>query len=386
MAERAHARHRRSRRTTVAYPESGCKRDQLLGDDLRSVRPGRVLIATRTSPEAEPEPPAAPRPASRRSSSGLGHEQRPSAALEPARVLRLMICGRVRIRDEQRGLAGCGDLPDDAAGARDDEVGSGERRPEVVGEGKEAVPGAADTLGQLGVVPLRRRDEARRGPSSPNASTAASFSRRGTEAAAADEHHRPVVREIESSARVILGSDRHASDAGSAGPRLGTWRPRRPGDRVAEEDPAARTGQRGGSRGRGARRPRSARPGCAGWRRRAPLAPPRSRHRRERCPVAAAEGCGLRRPGRPRRRRRLGACAMLAVRGRPLTWKGSSSKPAAGTRRDSIRSGEPAKLTATPRSLSSSATARAGRTCPAVPPAAITHRSPLLLLHRSSRC
>src|SRR5438132_2781270 len=38
-----------------------------------------------------------------------------------------------------------------------------------------------------------------------------------------------------------------------------------------------------------------------------------------------------------------------------------------------MRSGEPAKLTATPRSRSASATASAGSTCPAVPPAAIRH-------------
>ena len=37
-----------------------------------------------------------------------------------------------------------------------------------------------------------------------------------------------------------------------------------------------------------------------------------------------------------------------------------------------MRPGVPAKLTVAPRSTSSSATARAGITCPAVPPAAIT--------------
>ncbi len=47
--------------------------------------------------------------------------------------------------------------------------------------------------------------------------------------------------------------------------------------------------------------------------------------------------------------------------------------PAAGTSVASIRSGEPAKLTLAPRALNASATASAGRTCPAVPPAAITH-------------
>src|SRR5581483_10928220 len=40
-----------------------------------------------------------------------------------------------------------------------------------------------------------------------------------------------------------------------------------------------------------------------------------------------------------------------------------------------MRSGEPAKLTLTPRARSASATASEGRTWPAVPPAAITHLS-----------
>src|SRR5215211_1486882 len=62
-------------------------------------------------------------------------------------------------------------------------------------------------------------------------------------------------------------------------------------------------------------------------------------------------------------------------RGRPFTRKASNSYPAAGTRRASIRSGDPAKLTLTPRAVSASATAIAGRTCPAVPPAAMRHLS-----------
>src|SRR6185436_3473109 len=62
-------------------------------------------------------------------------------------------------------------------------------------------------------------------------------------------------------------------------------------------------------------------------------------------------------------------------RGIPETANVSSSKPASGTSRDSTRSGDPANVTVTPRARSASPTASAGRTCPAVPPAAITHRS-----------
>ena len=158
---------------------------------------------TRTSPEAEPEPTVAPSACVLRSSPGSGTSNGPSAALEPARVLRLMVCRRVWIRDEQRGLAGCGDLPDDPAGARDDEIRSGESRPEVVGEGKEAVPGAADLLGQLGVVPFAGEMK-HGGPVLAERLDCRLVQPPGAEAAAADEHHRPVEREIESSARVIL--------------------------------------------------------------------------------------------------------------------------------------------------------------------------------------
>ena len=53
----------------------------------------------------------------------------------------------------------------------------------------------------------------------------------------------------------------------------------------------------------------------------------------------------------------------------------SNSKPAAGTSRASARSGDPAKVTRTPRRRNASPTASAGVTCPAVPPAAIRQAS-----------
>src|SRR4051794_31673986 len=66
-------------------------------------------------------------------------------------------------------------------------------------------------------------------------------------------------------------------------------------------------------------------------------------------------------------------------RGNPETAKASNGKPASGTRRASILPGVPAKVTSAPRACSASAIARAGTTCPAVPPAAIRHRTPLAL-------
>src|SRR6185436_3062247 len=65
------------------------------------------------------------------------------------------------------------------------------------------------------------------------------------------------------------------------------------------------------------------------------------------------------------------ACSMPGRRGSPLTRNVSSSKPASGTSRASARSGDPANVTRAPRFRSASPIASAGRTCPAVPPAAI---------------
>src|SRR5262245_30577089 len=73
--------------------------------------------------------------------------------------------------------------------------------------------------------------------------------------------------------------------------------------------------------------------------------------------AASATAFTSRRPGR---------------RGSPSTRNCSNSKPAAGTSVASARSA-PAKTTSAPRALSDSATASAGITCPAVPPAAIRH-------------
>src|SRR5690348_16909492 len=55
----------------------------------------------------------------------------------------------------------------------------------------------------------------------------------------------------------------------------------------------------------------------------------------------------------------------------PSTFSGRSSYPAAGTSSASARC-PPAKTTSWPSARSASATASAGTTCPAVPPAAIT--------------
>ena len=112
----------------------------------------------------------------------------------PARstgVLRLVVGGRVRIRDEQRRLARGRDLPHRAPGARDDEVGRGQRGSELVGEREQPVVVAPRTPVELGKVPLAgevedgRARSARRPRRQPRSAPRAL-------AAAEDEHDRPV--------------------------------------------------------------------------------------------------------------------------------------------------------------------------------------------------
>src|SRR5437868_6018553 len=62
-------------------------------------------------------------------------------------------------------------------------------------------------------------------------------------------------------------------------------------------------------------------------------------------------------------------------RGKPATRNASNAYPRSGTSCASTRSGDPAKVTLTPRARSASATASDGATWPAVPPAAIRHLS-----------
>ena len=63
------------------------------------------------------------------------------------------------------------------------------------------------------------------------------------------------------------------------------------------------------------------------------------------------------------------------LRSKPVTSTGKNGKPALGTSVPSRRRVWPKKRTAWPRSESSSARARAGLTCPAVPPAAMATES-----------
>ena len=175
------------------------------------------------------------------------------------------------------------------------------------------------------------------------------------------------------SARAPPRARRRDARAGIGRPVTRYFAPSRPGSRRRGRR-GARTAPRAGSRARGARRPRSARPGCRAAAPRTPSARRRSRRRRGRRRAGGARGSAARERRAPARTSAR-TSSSPSRRGKPEIANVSSSKPASGTSCDSTRSGDPANVTVTPRSRSASATASAGRTCPAVPPAAIRHAS-----------
>ena len=171
------SRRRRSRRTRAAARPAASKRDQLLRDCLGGVgaRERAHRVGHRLSRGSSPSSSATWR---RRSSSASRDEDCATRALEVAGVLRLVVRRRVRVGDEERRLAGGGDLPDRAAGPRDDEIGRGERRAELVREVEQPVLGPRRARGKLGVVALAgqmqdRPARRRRTPRAPPRSAAA---------------------------------------------------------------------------------------------------------------------------------------------------------------------------------------------------------------------
>ncbi len=153
-----------------------------------------------------------------------------------------------------------------------------------------------------------RRCAAPRGPTSPNASITISLIERAPASAPATSSTGP------------CGGSSKISRASALRDRAGSRRDRpaddaearlvEPRERVGEEHALARTGARAGSRARGGRRPRRARPGCASTPRRAPSARRRSRRRRRRRRSGAGAGSrGRRAARRPRGRAPRGAPA-----------------------------------------------------------------------------
>ena len=289
----------------------------------------------------------------------VGHHDRPSPALEVAGVERLVVGGRVGVRDEDRRRARRSELPDRPAGARDREVGRGQRLAEVVGLRRAARSPSRSTRWRSDSKSRSPQTWRTSGPPAPHAATAISFSERAPASAPKTATTGPEARD-RTGAALPPGSRRDVRRE-SAARRPAPCRRSVPGSR-RRGTACARTARRAGWRARDGRRPRSTRPGYPAAGRRAPSARRRSPPRRERRRAGAAPGCAGSANGAADARQAARSCAALGVRGRPETGKVSSSKPASGTSRDSTRSGVPANVTVSPRARSASPTASAGLT------------------------
>ncbi len=350
------------RRTSVDRHRPRGERDQLVGDDVRRVgarerEHRRRASHARRSGSAS----SSATSAGTRSTSASGTTIAPPPALEVAGVERLVVGGRVRVRDEDRRRPRRRELPHGPAGAGDGEVGRRERLAEVVGLRRAARSRAARRAG-AGVSKSRSPQMCRTaGPVGAPRLDRHLVERPRPGERAEDGDHGPVRGEPEAAHAPPRGSRRDAR-AGSGGRRRAPSRRLAPGSR-RRGTAGGRTAPRAGWRARGARRPRSAPPGSRAAVRRAPSGRRRSRRApsttsgRRRARIAQAVG-----RARPTRARRREAGPRSDVRGRPETGNVSSAKPASGTSRDSTRSGVPANVTVTPRSRSASPTASAGRT------------------------
>ena len=161
-SRRRTCRSRRSRRSRAAAPpERALSAGQVRSPPRRSCPPHRrePSRASRcASPRAAPGRRAMLRRARARVSiSAFGHDDRSSASLEVTGIERLVVGGRVRIRDEDRRSPGGGELPDRPSSARDGEVG---RREDVCRSGRSAPSGrsrrGATRGAKSGVVALAR--------------------------------------------------------------------------------------------------------------------------------------------------------------------------------------------------------------------------------------
>ena len=187
----------------------------------------------------------------------FGHHHGAAAALEVPRVQRLVIGGGVRVRDEDRGGARRGELPDRAACPRDREIGRGEGGAEVSRRRDEDVVVPVHPAAQALVVALARDVQHRR------TFVAVGVDREVVEAACARERaeegdHRRLPRQVEAAAALFLrdaamvGGHRSACDAVlravASRDAVGEEDPPREGRRqpVGEAEMGVRLGQRGG--------------------------------------------------------------------------------------------------------------------------------------------
>ena len=188
-----------NQRRLPASPQAGG--DQLLRDLVGRVRP-------RDPPHRGAPSPRAARVVEQRAHE-VGHAASSLRARGPrrpppeiARVLRLVVGRRERVRDEDRRACRRRRAPRRSRRAREREIGRAVRGAELVVTAAAVV--RPRTRGRSSSKSRSPHRWSTAGPGAPNASTANSFSARAPERAAEDEQHRPVRGEPEDAPR--LGS------------------------------------------------------------------------------------------------------------------------------------------------------------------------------------
>ena len=133
------APRRRCRRTRSGVPQA--EASAISSSAISSAASGRAIasIASRIRASRSGSPSSSSTRPGARSSSRLGHDDGAAAALEVAGVQRLVVAGRVRVRDENGGRAGGRQLPDRPTGAGDREIRRRERGAELVRVGEHDV-------------------------------------------------------------------------------------------------------------------------------------------------------------------------------------------------------------------------------------------------------
>src|SRR5581483_5352797 len=206
----------------IRRPASGLsarKRDQLLGDLVRRVRlrgPQHRLPHRREPRVVREQLSDHPRDAC---DLGFSDDDRPARRLEVARVLRLVVGGHVRRRDEHGRLPRRRDLPDGAAGTTEDEVRRRERAREVVGPGQEPVVRPQPPSGELLRVALAAEVQ-HGGPRRAEGVDRQLVQHPRAERAAGDEEHAALRREAEPRAGLGGRDGLHRRDGAADDPVL----------------------------------------------------------------------------------------------------------------------------------------------------------------------
>src|SRR5438552_387040 len=183
-------------------PSSG-EGNELLGDLVRRIRPGKAGHRRRHLRKPLRIVEQGADEVRRLRKVALRHDDRTTALLEVARVLRLVVAGREEPGNEHCRLGGRSELPDRAAGPGEREVAGTERSPELLGEREQAVVRPGHPRAQLVVVARSCQVQHRRSRLAER-SERELVQRPRAERAAEDKQNRAAPGKAEQPARLLL--------------------------------------------------------------------------------------------------------------------------------------------------------------------------------------